>query len=279
MKQLNWFAALITLVLGMNTQAADVASYDRKQDAHNFTIFMQHGGWCWYQDPRAIVHQGKVFIGSVRGNGAGEALVGVYDLKAGKQMGSVTVNPSFDRDDHNSPVFHVRPDGSVLTVYARHSRDAFHRSRISDPNDPLKWSDEVKHERKANNPRDHVTYMNLFYLKNEGLLYNLYRHIDFNPTFVTSDDHGKTWSEPAHFFKNEVEGRHRPYPRYASNGKDTISVSMSDAHPRNFGNSIYYFEFRDGKYWKADGTLIRSAVSWRRSGWLRAPPRACAGRR
>jgi hypothetical protein len=35
-------------------------------------------------------------------------------------------------------------------------------------------------------------------------------------------------------------------------------VSFTDAHPRNYGNSIYYFEFRDGGFHKADGSYIKS---------------------
>ena len=223
-----------------------------------FTTFMKDGGWCWYQDPRAIVHDGKLFIGSVQGKGTGPALVGVYDLQENKPLGTVLMQDNFNRDDHNSPVFHVRPDGSVLSVYAKHNRAPFHYSRISDPADPLKWSDEFKHKRRSPNPKDKVTYMNLCEMKDEGLLYNFYRGINFNPTFVTSADHGKTWSDPVHFFQNEVGGRHRPYARYAGNGRDTVYVSITDAHPRNYGNSLYYFEFRDGKYFKADGTFIKA---------------------
>jgi len=223
--------------------------------------FMEHAGWCWYQDPRAIVHDGTLFIGAVRGNGSGAAHVGVFDLSTMKPLGTVLMQDNFDRDDHNSPVFHVRDDGSVLATYAKHHRDQFHYSRISDSSDPLTWSEEFKHKRTPKSRNDKVTYMNLYELEEEGKLYNFYRGIDFNPTFVTSTDEGKTWSEPVHFFKNEVGGRHRPYARYASNYTDTVFVSVTDAHPRNFGNSLYYFEFRDGNYYKADGTLIKNLAS------------------
>ena len=220
--------------------------------------FMEDGGWCWYQDPRAIIHDGKLFVGAIKGSGSGPAQVGIYDLKAYKPLGTVLMHDNFDRDDHNAPAFHVRPDGSVLAVYARHSHENVHYSRISDPADPLKWSAEVQHEYAFSNPRDKVTYMNLVELKAEGLLYNFFRGIDYNPTFVTSADHGETWSDPVHFFQNEVGGRQRPYARYTGNGKDTVFVSITDAHPRNYGNSLYYFEFRDGNFYKADGTLIKN---------------------
>lgn len=252
------FASMSLLVTVFATLglSQEPAFYDRRADAHGFTVFMQEGGWCWYQDPRAILHDNMLYVGGVRGNGNGEALVGVYDLNAGKPLGTVTMHPNFDKDDHNSPVFHVRPDGSVLAIYARHNRDRFHYSRISVSGDPLKWGQQIRHERVMPNPNDRVTYMNLCELKDEGVLYLFFRGINFNPTYVTSSDHGNTWSEPVHFLRNEIEGRHRPYARYACNGKDTVYVSVTDAHPRNFGNSIYYFEFRNGRFYTADGTLI-----------------------
>jgi hypothetical protein len=239
-------------------QEPDLGATAASKPGNNVTTFMEDGGWCWYQGPRAIIHDGNLFMGSVKGHDTGPALVGVYDLEQQKPLGTVVMQDNFDHDDHNSPVFHVRPDGSVLATYAKHNRDNFHYSRISDPSDPLKWSDEFKHERTSPNPKDKVTYMNLLEMKSEGKLYNFYRGIDFNPTFVTSSDHGLSWSEPVHFFKNEVGGRHRPYPRYTGNGTDTVHVSITDAHPRNYGNSLYYFQFRDGKYFKADGTLIKT---------------------
>lgn len=232
--------------------------YDRGANPREFTVFMKDGGWCWYQDPRVIIHDKKLFIGAVMGHDNGAAQVGIYDLKANKNLGTVMLQNDFDRDDHNSPVFHVRPDGSVLTVYAKHGREEYHYSRISDPFDPLRWGEEFKHKRTSKNKGDWVTYMNLFELKNDGQLCNFYRGIDFNPTLVTSTDHGKTWSDPVHFFKNEIGGRHRPYARYTGNGTDTVYVSITDGHPHVYGNSIYYFEFRDGGFYRADGTLIKA---------------------
>jgi hypothetical protein len=149
----------------------------------------------------------------------------------------------------------------VLAVYARHGREKVHYSRISQSDDFMEWGPEMVHERPSPNPRDNVTYMNLYELADEGLLYNFYRGIEYNPSFVTSGDGGLTWSEPKHFFTSVAEGRHRPYPRYHANGQDTIYVSVTDGHPRNFGNSIYYFEFRDGRFYRADGTLIKELAT------------------
>jgi len=259
MKNHPFTLIMLTLMACVMAPLTSVAAeYDRANDPHGFTVFMQDGGWCWYQDPRAIAHDGKLFIGSVKGNGSGPALVGIYDFEAEKSLGNVLMQDRFGRDDHNSPVFYVRPDGSVLAIYAKHNRDKFHYYRISDPQDPTQWSEEqvIDHSAVlAKNER--VTYMNLYNLSDEGKLYNFYRGFKFNPSFVTSSDDGSTWGDYTHFIESEIQGRHRPYPRYAGNGTDTIYVSFTDGHPRKFGNSIYYCEFRDGKFYKADGTLIK----------------------
>ena len=252
---------LALTTISMVSLAEEQVSYIRREDPHGLTVFMREGGWCWFQDPRAMIHDNKLFMGSVQGNGAGAALVGVYDLTAGRPLGTVTMHPTFDADDHNSPVFHVRPDGSILAVYARHNRNRYHDCRVSDPHDPLNWSDEVKHERVMPNPQDRVTYMNLYDMRDEDKLFLFFRGIDFNPTFVTSDDHGQSWSEPVHLFSSEIAGRHRPYARYAGNGRNTIFASITDAHPRDFGNSIYFFAFRDGNFYRADGARIKSLSS------------------
>ncbi len=240
-----------------STASTSAASYNRVRDRHDFIVFMEEGGWCWYQDPRAIIHDDKLLIGSVQGNGSGPALVGIYDLEEMKRLGRVVMHDNFRRDDHNSPVFHVRPDGSVLAVYALHNSNRIHYYRISDSGDLLSWSQEMTftHDYPA---AGNVTYMNLYEMKNEGKLYNFFRGIEFNPSFITSTDNGKTWGQPTHFVASELQGTHRPYARYAGNGTDTVHVSFTDGHPRKFGNSIYYAAFRGGHYFKANGESLKA---------------------
>lgn len=221
------------------------------------SLFLKNGGWCWYQDPRAVIQGRHLIVGSVEGNGSGDAVVGVYDLESNRIEGRVVLHQGFRNDDHNAPVFYARPDGSLLAVYALHNNDRKHYYRISQPGNWLKWGDEQHYEHlyeRAGN----VTYMNLFALETEGKLYNFFRGIEFNPSFICSQDHGETWGQPTHFIQSELAGRHRPYARYAGDGKDTIHISFTDAHPRQFGNSIYYAAFRGGAFHRANGQRIKS---------------------
>jgi len=150
----------------------------------------------------------------------------------------------------------VRRDGSVLALYAAHGKDRIHHYRVSEPASPLQWSEETtyRHDYAA---AGNVTYMNLMPLENEGKLYNFFRGIQYNPSFITSADEGRTWGEPTHFIQSELKGRHRPYARYAGDGKSTLHVCFTDGHPRQFGNSIYYAAFRQGKFYRANGELIK----------------------
>jgi hypothetical protein len=103
-----------------------------------------------------------------------------------------------------------------------------------------------------------ITYMNLHFLQNEGVLYNFFRDgRNFNPTFITSSDHGKTWGNRTHFIMDEVEGRQRPYARYLQRDVNTVGISFTDGHPRNYGNSLYYADFCNGVFFNADGTKIK----------------------
>ncbi|QBG49344.1 hypothetical protein EGM51_17790 [Verrucomicrobia bacterium S94] len=241
-------------------KADPIANYDRTADRHAFTVFMENGGWCWFQDPRAVLQGDYLVIGGVSGNGSGAALIGSYDLKSKKVLGSFVAKDRFNRDDHNSPAFYARPDGSLLAVYARHGWEKFHYFRISTSPDFTQWGPEqrIQHADFLTDKKDKVTYMNLYNMSAEGKLYNFYRGMEYNPTFCTSTDQGLSWSEDTHFIQSEVDGRNRPYARYAGNGKDTVYVSFTDGHPHVFGNNLYYAEFRGGSFYRADGTLIKS---------------------
>jgi hypothetical protein len=51
---------------------------------------------------------------------------------------------------------------------------------------------------------------------------------------------------------------HRPYVRYASNGVDSIHLVYTEAHPRDYDNSLYHVFYKGGMLYRSDGTTIRS---------------------
>ncbi len=255
-----FFIILLTLVSGFTFAAQSHASALPEQPPPALTTFMRDGGWCWYQDPRAIIAHGKLIIGGVSGQN-GDLKISVYDLAASRDLGTVVLHPQFQVDDHDVPALYARPDGSILAVYAKHGNERIHYTRISSPHDYLQWGPEQQfvHNYDA---KPGVTYMNLYYLEQEGLLYNFFRDgPTYNPSFMTSSDHGQTWGNRTHFISDEVEGRQRPYARYLQRDANTVGITFTDAHPRNFGNSLYYADYRDGAFYRVDGTKIKALAA------------------
>ncbi|MBN2683795.1 MAG: glycoside hydrolase family 88 protein, partial [Pontiellaceae bacterium] len=100
--------------------------------------FMKDGGYCWYQDPRAVIADHKLVIGGIDGQ-KGDVKISVYDLVESKDLGTVVLHAGFEADDHDAPALYVRPDGRILAMYSKHANDHFHYYRISEPNNYLKW--------------------------------------------------------------------------------------------------------------------------------------------
>ena len=132
--------------------------------------FMQDGGWCWYQDPRAIIADGKLVIGAVSGR-TGDVKVSVYDLAAARDLGTAVLHADFQRDDHDVPAFYLRPDGRLLAMYAKHGTEKIHYLALSAPGDFLTWERLPSHDYHYPDGRG-VTYTNLHRVENQGLLYN-----------------------------------------------------------------------------------------------------------
>jgi len=229
-------------------------------------IFNDNGGWCWYQDERAIVLEDKLIIssmansaginGSIRG---GDMEITTYDISTGSSL-SIPLHKFSPGDDHDTAALLALPNGKVLAMYTNHSTDFLIQYRITtNLNDTTIWNSEVSYKSGAR-----TTYSNLFYLRSEnngsGRIYNFYRGENFNPNFIISDDNGETWSYGGWLIRKDKE---RPYLKYTSNNNDKIYFAVSDAHPREFynhgrgGTSIYSGYLYNGSIYKMDGTKIR----------------------
>ena len=224
--------------------------------------FNDNGGWCWFQDERALVVDGKLLIASVANaagtDGAergGNIEVTSFDLASSGPPTTTVLHAGLGNDDHDTPALLALPDGRILAVYATHGRDKLIRSRIStQPADATAWQPERQVAREAG-----VTYSNLFLLSDEGAghgrLYDFYRGEKWNPNWICSDDLGASWQYGGWLVA--FEGR--PYVKYAANGRDTIHFVTTEHHPHNYPNSIYHAYLKDGAFYRSDGTKIQDA--------------------
>lgn len=258
-------AAAVCLILGWygTGQAAD------PQDV---IVLNDDGAWCWFQDERAVISNGRLFVGSVA-NGTydpgrtGDVDVTVVELRSG----AITRHELFDHfqaDDHNVPALWIRPDAKVLAVFARHGPDPefFFRRTVDEAGN---WGPLHSFAPSANS---RITYANLLFLSDEndgqGRLYNFFRGYDasFKPSYAWSDDYGKTWRAGNVVINVPSQFRHRPYVRYAADGRSEIHLFYTDGHPRDFDNSLYHVRYRDGWLHTSDGQRIQ-----RLQDGLRAP--------
>lgn len=211
------------------------------------TLLKANGGWCWYQDERAIIADNQLIFGSVS-SPEGHVEVTAYDLieKATQQF---VLHTNLQSDDHNVPALLERPDGRILAVYSKHGNDPYMRWRITErPHDISRWTEEKRADVGAGN-----TYSNLFQLsEEEGPIYNFHRGRGWNPNYMFSHDDGETWQYGGRLLT--ADGR--PYVKYASNHQDVIHFITTEHHPHDYNNSIFHGFIRDGWVHHSNGERI-----------------------
>jgi len=220
------------------------------------------GGWSWFEEPRAIFHAGKLVVGSVASGHAdpsrtGDVEVFVHDLGS-SQTTRVELHDHLERDDHDSSALLARPDGRLLALYAKHGSESRFFYRVSEPDDPTTWGPEQTFVPTA---ATRLTYSNPCLLAAEqNRVYDFYRGLDnsYKPSYAFSDDLGDTWQSGNIVIDVPTTTRHRPYVRYASNSIDTIHLVYTEAHPRDFDNSLYHIFYRDGALHGSDGTALHA---------------------
>ena len=263
-------SALAAALLAALTTAA-AAPVERRGGTTQPLVLNDDGGWCWFQDERAIVVGGRLLVGTVAAGrhdpsrrGAVEATV--VDLASRAvtrtRLDASPLGRPGSYDDHDAPAFALRGDGRLLAVYAGHGSEDCFRFRVSSrPGDPSAWREE---RRFAPSPSSRVTYSNLFRLAAEhGRIYDFFRGKDdsFKPSVAWSDDDGERWTAGEVVIDVPSSVRHRPYVKYAGDGGDTIHLVYTEGHPRDFDNSLYHVFYRDGRLHRSDGAVIREMAS------------------
>src|SRR5205814_9277111 len=107
------FVVLTIMSLAVGLKADD---YPTNYVAATLVQLNDNGGWSWFMDPRVIVNEGKLIMGSVRAVGSnqanvsdarsGNAEVSVYDIEKATAQ-SVVLHPHLEPDDQDAPAFYV----------------------------------------------------------------------------------------------------------------------------------------------------------------------------
>ncbi|MEM9887135.1 MAG: BNR-4 repeat-containing protein [Bacteroidota bacterium] len=219
------------------------------------------GAWCWFSDPRAIYLDGQVITAWVKSEGTVEAArFGLSD----QNVETDELYFRLERDDHNNPAFVATAAGKVLAMYTRHTRKDLFINILEDAKGVFNFTDvQFIHpfdgEQLKKFPQASITYANPYQLVEEdNRLYCFGRWTGFKPNLMWSDDGGENWTKSKVFITNyPFESNNRPYAKYYSDGKSKIHIVFTDGHPRiEPTNSVYYAYLEDGKFHRADGTII-----------------------
>lgn len=243
-------------------------------------VISDNGGWCWFQDERALVDPatGTLLLGAVASIGGadgerrgGDVDLHVVDLERLGEAGSattVTLHAGFESDDHDNPALWHRADGRWLAVYSRHKSDDLTRWRISEGTDPTSWGPEQafdwnqlfespEHAVSLGGGRG-VTYQNVHQL--DGVLHCFVRATNDDPCYLVSHDDGESWEFGGRLLTREKIGYVNGYARYASGTHlgtdDRIDLIITEHHPRDFGTSIWHGYLAGGELHRADGTPV-----------------------
>ena len=240
----------------------------------NLIQFNDNGGWCWFQDERAIVDSlgGKLIVGSIANNQGvggtgrdGDVDVVFFDLQSRTSQMFLLAkgNSNFSgSDDHNAPAFLLRPDGKYLSMYAGHNNNYSSYYRVYGagswgPQQVFDWNAALKASGGANFA---TTYSNLFYLSAEGRTYNFSRGNNKSANIMVSTDMGNSWTYGGQLVMNGNVGYVNGYLKYWSNGLDRIDFVCTEYHPRDFPTSIYHGYVKGGKSYRTDDTLVDNSI-------------------
>jgi hypothetical protein len=244
----NFQSSLLALLFALSLPFASIAQT-------NFAILTSDGAWTWYNDPRAVFHNGILYFGYDR-NADGKTVLSAFNPQTGAKTDLFTSTRT-QKDDHDVPGLLVKQDGTMLAIYARHGTDQFFAYRLStstNPISPTNWSAEQTIAPTGAG----LTYANPFQLSAEsGRVYDFSRDLNFNPTVFTSANGGVTWSTPQLFIKTGT-GSIRPYVKYCSDYNQRIDFLYTDGHPRDVTNSLYHLYYQNGSFFKTDGTFVKS---------------------
>jgi hypothetical protein len=216
------------------------------------------GAWTWFGDPRSVYHQGahrRTYTGWVARDGSVQ--VASYDHDTGLRA-IATLKARLQVDDHVNPSILVRPDGRLQVFWSTHAGPTMWYRRTARPEDITAWGPERTLPTNTPGPRGY-TYPNPLRLPAEGnRTYLFWRGGNFNPSFSTQALNSTSWA-PARTLISHPG--HRPYTKYASNGRDTIAVAYTQAHPQALATDIYYAAYRAGALRRADGSVISTMAN------------------
>ncbi len=216
------------------------------------------GAWCWFADPRAVRHRGahdRTYLGWI--TRIGDVQIGQYD-HAARVLTTATLMTRFKVDDHNNPVVVIRPDGRLMAFWSGHVGARIYYRVSTQPEDIAAWGPTRILPVQLTGASGY-TYPNPVFSAAEGHRLYLFWRAGWQPAYSTSGDLGQTWAPARQVVTNAGE---RPYVKVAGDPAGGVHLAFTDGHPRETDvNNIHYVRIKDGRFVRANGTVIGSVSS------------------
>jgi hypothetical protein len=267
----SWvFVITAGLIVGGHSSAA------RADFSGTPIVFNANGGWCWFANPRMVIDNGVLIIGSIAGTAGNGSLAGDVDATT-YDFGTQAINETvlaaaFDQDDHANPAFAILPDGNVMVQYQTHGGNNNTNWQIGTVgNGAVTWGARQTGVVNITNDGNGNTYANPIYLSTPNEVVSFSRAIGYDPNysvFTNLDSATPTFAYGGHwmYWKNPgtgplTGGNGRPYVTYTSNHTDTVWFATTEDSPQNYLNSLYvgYMKFNangSGNVYTSTGTLL-----------------------
>jgi hypothetical protein len=178
----------------------------------------------------------------------------MFDLDGGGTPQRSTLNTTLNPDDHNVPALLKLSADSYLAMYTTHNDNCYSYYNIYSGG---RWGaaqtfDWTQLGCPTPNSKT-VSYSNLWQMP--GQIYNFVRSVETSPNLMVSPD-GTGWEYGGRLTSTPRTGYVAGYYKYWGNGVDRIDFVGTEAHPRDFDNSLYHGYIQGGKSYKSDGTQV-----------------------
>ena len=218
--------------------------------------FNDNGGWCWMQDERVIVdpEAGKIILSSVASGGDRSSRVEMthWDIETGRSE-RFDLGPMEYPDDHDAAGIVKRPGGGYVAMWAGHNNDCNSYYSVFDgsswsPRRAFAWP------RCPTFTGKRVTYANPWWL--DGQIVSYVRSIGTSPHYLFSVDGGESWELGGRLTSTWRVGYVAGYYKYWGNNVDRLDFFGTEAHPRDYDNSLYHGYVQGGRIHDSHGEVV-----------------------
>lgn len=229
---------------------------------------LMRGAWTWFNDPRALFHEGtqkRTYFGGVEGQ-TSNVVIGQVDHKTGI-VTNVTLRASLEEDDHDNPGLLLRPsDSKLVAFYSKHNAENTHYWKVASNAESIaSWGSE----QSSTDTGYTLTYANPYIIDGDSnacyLFYRRKKTADgtWYWAYKRTTDYSSFGSPVDIWYVAGLS--YGSYLKIRKNGANRLDFLAADGNPSwDTNRSVYHFycEWSGGAlhWYKSDGTEITSGL-------------------